>query len=85
LAGFLVGATAGVVEAAVEVVLIPAPGVATLITCGAAVALPAELELARPISTPMPIASSSTPTPAITETVLLARPFVDPAGGAFSP
>jgi hypothetical protein len=55
-------AAAGVVA----VVAVPAPGEVTLITwAGVVVALPAS-EPERPIRTPMPIASSSTPTLAIT-------------------
>jgi hypothetical protein len=69
-------AGAGVVALGTDVCPAPvpelAPEVSTLITCaGPAAALEGELE--RPISTPTPIESSSTPTPAITAVVLPAR------------
>lgn len=77
-------------------VVVPVPGlvapeVATLITwAGGAAAFEVEA-LERPISTPTPIESSSTPTPAITAVVLLARGcsplggIPDGAGAALAP
>jgi hypothetical protein len=62
----------GVVAVGVVGVTVPsvlAPGEATLITWGGTAAGLESPE--RPIKTPTPIASSSTPTPAITATVLL--------------
>lgn len=64
----------GVVEVGVDVCPAPAPvpelgDVATSITCAGVVAALAGEKLERPISTPTPIESSSTPTPAITAVV----------------
>jgi len=63
------GVVEGVLVAGVEIVgdvdVTGAPGEATLITCAGAVDVFA-LDPARPMSTPTPIASNSTPTPAMT-------------------
>jgi hypothetical protein len=75
-------AVAGVVGVVAPVAPVPAAGVDTVIVGEAALDL-GEEALERPIKTPTPIASSSTPTPAMTVTALeraAPSPAVDPGG-----
>jgi hypothetical protein len=73
--GWVVEVGAGVWLGTVLLAPVPGlvPGLDTLITWAGAVATLASEVLERPINTPTPIESSSTPTPAITAVGLLAR------------
>jgi hypothetical protein len=73
-----VAAALGVVAAAAAPAPVPAPGAVTLMVWAGGVFT--EPPLARPMSTPTPMASSSTPTPARSGPALLRRP-APPADG----